>query len=247
MWSALSRKLPSAFCSRCPAPRSGAGAIQLGGQVAGLEVVVRQEVASAAVEGVGAALGDEVERDAAGRQLHVVAARRVLDLLEGVVVEVGGRGAGRGHVGHGHAVDRPLRVRVVRALGHEAGLLAAFVAGDVDAVEDHAGHGAQHGPWVTRLRHLVQLVGADVGGGAGLLGVDDRGLGRDCHRLLDGRDLERERQVDVDAGLHADLARHRAEAGEAHVELVGAGEEVQEAEVTLATGIGGPGAGVFPG
>ena len=52
--------------------------------------------------------------------------------------------AARRRVGDDHAVERPHRVGRRGALADEDRLLAALVAGDVDAVDDDAGHGLQH-------------------------------------------------------------------------------------------------------
>ena len=50
----------------------------------------------------------------------------------------------------------PSRFHIVsvreRALADEARLLAALVAADVDAVDNHAGHGLEHRPRIVRLR-----------------------------------------------------------------------------------------------
>ena len=80
---------------------------QLVRHVRRLELLTRVVAARRATELIGAALDDEVEPDAAGGLLDVVAAGRDLDFVERVVVEVGRRGAGGGHVGDRHAVHRP--------------------------------------------------------------------------------------------------------------------------------------------
>ena len=105
LWSAVSGVTPRAA--------------QLVGQVGRFEPVAGEVAARRAAQLVGAALDDEVEADAAGGLLDVVAAGRDLDFFERVVVEVGRRRTGGGHVGDRHAVHRPHGVALAAALGDE--------------------------------------------------------------------------------------------------------------------------------
>jgi hypothetical protein len=71
--------------------RGAEGRLVLVGDVPEGHVVVGEEVPGAAVEGVRAALGDEVDAEAAGLHRHVGVFGRHVDLVEGPEVEVGGR------------------------------------------------------------------------------------------------------------------------------------------------------------
>ena len=75
-----------------------------------LELVVGVVDAAGAVEPVGAALGHQVDADAAGLLRDVHAAGVDRHFLERVEVVVGRRRAGRVHVGDVDAVERPLVV-----------------------------------------------------------------------------------------------------------------------------------------
>ena len=128
---------------------------------------------------------------AAGRDLH---------LLEGVEVEVGGRGAEGRHVGDDHAVHRPDGLVAAGAGADVGGLLAALVAADVDAVGEHARGGLQDGPGVARGRDLLELGLADRGAGGDPALVEQRALRRDGDDVLDGG-----RQLHLDLGVAADV------------------------------------------
>ena len=166
----------------------GLEGLDLSGRVVRLQLVVREEPTGRAVEGVGAALGHEVDPDAARGHLQVAAAGGDVDLLEGIEVVVGRRGAVGVDVGDHDAVQVPLRVAGQRALAHEPGLLAALVARDVDAVHEDAGDGLEHRPRIARLRDLGQLFLGQRGRGAHALGVDHRRLRGDRHFLALARD-----------------------------------------------------------
>ena len=142
---------------------------ELGRDVRGLHAVVAEVAAERAVEQIRPALHDEVHPEAAGRLRDVLAGRRDLDFLEVVEVEVGRRRAGERHVGDDDAVERPDGVLRPRALHREVRLLAGFVAADVDAVHEHAGHRTHERERIAAGRDLRQLVGGDVRGRPGLL------------------------------------------------------------------------------
>jgi hypothetical protein len=108
-------------------------------------VVVEREL-RVALELIRAAAGDEVDAEAAGLHLQIVAAGVDRDLVEGIEVEIHRRGAAGGRIGDDDAVEVPHRVGGERALADERRLLARFVAADVDAIDGDAGHGLQHRP-----------------------------------------------------------------------------------------------------
>src|SRR6185295_17639616 len=84
-----------------------------------------------------------------------------------------------------------------------------------------------------------QLLLGEGGGGAHALRVHGGGLGGDGDGLLHRGQLQSEGDVRVLAGVHDDVTGHGGEAAEADRELVGAGVEVQEAEVALGAARGG--------
>ena len=92
--------------------RAGAGAarLQFRRDVVVFKLLVGPERAGIALETIGAALGHEVDADAAGLLRHVRAARGDLHFFEHVEVVVDRGRAGRGHVGDVDAVNRPLVV-----------------------------------------------------------------------------------------------------------------------------------------
>ena len=113
-------------------------------------------VAARAVESVGAALGHQVDADAAGLLRDVHAAGVDRHFLERVEVVVARRRAGRGHVGDVDAVERPLVVGRVGAARHVVGLLARHVAADVLAVHGDAGRLLEDDPRVARRRNALE-------------------------------------------------------------------------------------------
>ncbi|HET9706024.1 MAG TPA: hypothetical protein VFP85_18415 [Vicinamibacterales bacterium] len=146
-------------------------------------------------------------------------------------LKIGRRGAGRGHIGDLDAVHRPARVLRARALRREVRLLAGFVAADVDAVDQHARHAAHQRKRIARGRDLRQLVGGEVGGGTGHLGVDDRRLTSNRDRLGHRGQPQRHRQVGVTADRNHDaFVLDGGEAGELERHRVGARRLVEEAE-----------------
>jgi hypothetical protein len=210
------------------------------GHVAPFEAVVGEEALRLAAELVGAALHDEVEADAAGALLDVVAAGGDLDFLERVVVEVARRGADRRHVGDLDAIEIPGAVRGPRALADERGLLTRLVPRDVHAIHDDAGDGAQQRPRVAGVRDPLELGGREVRRRAHLLVVDDRRLARDGDRLLDGGDPQRHGQVDVLSDAQLDVVAYDGgESLERDGELVVAGRQVQEPELAGVIAHGG--------
>ena len=178
-----------------------------------LELLVGDVVARRTLEPVGAALGHEVDADAAGLLRHVDAAGVDRHLLERVEVVIAGRRAGGRHVGDVDAVERPLVVGRVAAARDVVGLLTRHVAADVLAVHRDAGRLLEDDPGVAGRRNaLQQLVGERLLG-AGFLGVDDRALTGDGDRFLHGRDAhlgvdlraeaDRDEDAFVDDGLEA--------------------------------------------
>ncbi len=173
-------------------------------------------------ERVAAALGDEVDADAAGLLRHVVAAGADLHLLQHVEVVVHGRRAGGGLVGDVDAVEEPLVVGRGRAARDVARLLARLAAAHVGAVHGDARRALEHDPGVTRRGHVLQLLLRVVALGAGLARVDERRLARDRHGLLERRDLEGRVGGGVAADAHRDaLDDHRPEAGQLELDRVG--------------------------
>ncbi len=134
------------------------------------------------MEGVGAALGDEVHSEAAGLHGEIAAAGGDVDLLEGVEVEVGRGRAGGGHVRDVEAVERPHLVAREGTLARDRGLLAVLVAGDVDAIDHGACNLVHDGPGIAGVRRVLQVLTAQNGAGAALLDVDDGGFGRRLRR-----------------------------------------------------------------
>src|SRR5439155_25724503 len=121
------------------------------------------------------------------------------------------------------------------ALPDEPGLLAAFVAADVDAVDDDAGNRLQHGPRILRLRRPFEFRGGERRRSAGLLDVDNRRSCRDEHRLRQRPDAQREGDIAVYAGVDDHVARLFLKAREIDGDRVRRGVEVQESE--LADGV----------
>ena len=203
--------------------RAGAGALraQFLGQVGRTEFLIGDVVARRATDRVAAALGHEVDADAAGLLRDVVAARADLQFLEHVEVVVHGRGAGGRLVGDVHAVERPLVVGGRGAARDVARLLARLAAAHVGAVHRDARRALEHDPRVARRRHVLQLLLREVGLGARLAGVDQRRFTRDRDALLERRDLQRRvgRRVAAGVDLHA-LDHHRAEAGQLEADRV---------------------------
>ena len=170
-----------------------------------------------------AALGHEVDADAAGLLRHVDAAGVDRHFLERVEVVVARRRAGGRHVGDVDAVERPLVVGRVAAARHVVGLLARHVAADVLAVHGDAGRLLEDDPRVARRRNaLQQLVGERLLR-AGVLGVDDRALAGDRDGLLHGRDaqLRVDLRAEADGDLDA-LVDDGLEAGQLELDRVGA-------------------------
>jgi hypothetical protein len=199
----------------------------------GLQAAVGIQIAGIAPPLVGAALGHLVDRHARGLHRDVGARHRELDLLEGPEVEVGGRAADRVHVGEDHAVHREGVVARARAQPQEVGLLAALVAADVDAVDQHAGRLTEQRPGVTGGRHLVELDRRDVGPLGDPPLVEERSLAGDRDDVLD-----RAAESDLDARLAADLdGQVRALDGGEPLQLgpqgVGPGVQVEKAELPL--------------
>ena len=214
-----------------------AGRAELVGHVVGLHRLVVEVAPQAALELVGAALDDEVQTHAAGRLLDILAGRRDLDLFEVVIVEIGRRRPGRGHVGDDDAVERPDGVLRTRALRRKVRLLSGLVAADVHAVDEDAGHRPHQRERIARGRDLGQLVRREVGGRAGRSRVDHRRLAGHRDRFRDRRHFERERQFD--GATHGDnhvVAHHGGESLELGGDLVGAGRQIEEA--VSAAGVG---------
>jgi len=138
-----------------------------------------------------------------------------------------------GHVGDDQAVHVPDLVVAGRALASHGGLLAVLAARDIDAVDDHAGHRRHHAPGVARVGHHVELFVGHRGGGAALLGVDERRLAHDLDGLLERRDLQGHGDLDVLTGRDPDIARQLAETAERDRQGVVATVEVDETERTL--------------
>ncbi len=214
---------------------------RVGGQVALVEAGVRLraagslQVAGRAAVLVGAALGHQVEHDAAGGDGGVRAAGRDLHLLEGAEVEVRRGGAGRCHVGDHHAVHRPDRVELERAGAGVGRLLAALVAADVDAVDEHARSRLQDRPGVARGRNPRQVILTDVGAGVELSLVEQR-VADDEHLFRERRDHDH-----VDVGVVADADHEarifaRREALQLCLQVVDRGSEIQEPELALGIG-----------
>ena len=196
------------------------------GDVLRFEAVVGVVEAGRALEPVGAALGDDVDPDAAGLLRHVDAAGVDRDLLERIEIEIVGRRAGGGHVGDVDAVERELRVVGHRAARHEVGLLPRHVAADVFAIHGDPGRLLQDDPWIACRRNaLQQIVGKGLPGSGGLR-VDNRTLSAHGDRFLHGR----YGQLCVDLGAEPDghshvLGDHGLEAGEREVHGVGTDAE----------------------
>ena len=144
------------------------------GDVVRLELVAAEVRPRGGVERVRAALGDEIQANSAGHHREIVAAGVDLDLIEGVEVVVRGRAAATSGVGDDDTVVGVDGVSVGRALGREHGLLPSFVAGDGDPVDQDAGDGLEHGPGVSGLGGLRELIVGQRGGGSHSLDVDDR-------------------------------------------------------------------------
>ncbi len=215
-----------------------AGGLQLVGHVGRFHLVVVEVAAQAPMKLVGAALDDEVQSHAAGAGLDVVARGGDLDLVEVVVVEIRGRSAGSGHVSHLDAIERPRRVLRPRSLRLEVRLLAGFVAADVDAIDEHARHAAHQRERIARRRDLLQLVGREVRRRAGRLRVHDRRLARDGDRFFHRRHFHRNGwQLGRGANANFDvLAYGGREALHGDRDLVGAGGEIQKAELACIVG-----------
>jgi hypothetical protein len=123
-------------------------------------------------------------------------------------------------------------------------LLAGLVAADVDAVDEHAWHAAHQRERIARSRDLLQLVRREVGRCPRCLAVDDGRLSRHRHGFLDGGDLHGDRRhFDVRADAHLDLLPDRGrESRQREREPVGAGRQIQEAELAGRIRRGGLGA-----
>jgi hypothetical protein len=183
---------------------------------------------------VGAAAGDHVEHDAAGRDGGVVAAGAHLDLLERVEIEVARRRADRGHVRDHHAVQRPDRLAARRARTDEADLVPAQVAAHVDPLHQHARRGLEDGPRIADRRHVLQL-GAGDRGAAGEAALVQEGslLAGDRESLLDrGRKRDHDFQVAPDADEQA-LVLDRRMAVEMGIQVILAGRQAREPEPAL--------------
>ena len=199
----------------------------------GLQVAGGVQVAGVAPPLVGAALGDLVDRHPRGLHGDVGARHRELDLLEGAEVEVGGRAAHRVHVGEDDAVHGEGVVAPVGAHADEVRLLAALVAADVDAVDQHAGRLAEQRPGIARRGHLVELDGRDVGPLVDPPLVEQRSLAGDGDDVLD-----RAVQGDLDVGLAAQPDRQartldRGETLQLGLEGVEPRVQVEEPELPL--------------
>ena len=215
----------------------GAGLAEVG--AADVEVplgaLVVDVVAAGAAPLFGTLFGHHVEDHAAGGDRGVAAAGRHLHLLEGVEIVIGRRGAGGGHVGDHHAVDRPDGLIAAGAGAHVLRLLAALVAADVDAVGEHAGGRRQHRPGVAHRGGLLQVGQGHGGIPARLARVEQRRSVADDGDLF--RDLEREvdlgRAADVDLDV---LVLGGSEALELALDRIETRREAQEVELPLGVG-----------
>src|SRR5207302_6916515 len=134
---------------------AGAGALRAKrvGDVVRFLLLIGDVEARRSLEAIAAALGHEVDADAAGLLRHVDAAGGDRHFLERVEVVVAGRRAGRGHVGDVDAVERPFVVGRVAAARYVIGLLARHVAADVLAVHRDAGRLLKDDPRVAGRRN----------------------------------------------------------------------------------------------
>ena len=188
------------------------------------------------MELIGAAAGHEIDPDAAGLLLDVLTGGRDLNLLEVVEVEVGRRGAGSGHIGNDHAVERPDRVLRPRALRDDGGRLTGFIAADVDAIEQHAGDRTHQRERIARRRDLRELIARERRRRAGRRAVENRSGRRDGYRLDERCYAELHRRVDTAADGDDDVAHSRSKARERHGDLVRTWLQTQEAEGTVEFG-----------
>ena len=136
------------FPIRVAGHRDAAVRLERIGNVVRLELVAAQVTARRRVEGVGAALGDEVQADAPGHHREIVAAGVNLDLVEGIEVVVARRATAARGVSDDDTVVGVDVVGGGSALAGEDRLLSCFVARDADAVNEDTRHRLQDGPGV---------------------------------------------------------------------------------------------------
>ena len=172
------------------------GGEELRRHVAGLHAVVLVRGHRRALEHVAAALGHEVDGQAARLHGDVAAAVADLNLLERIEVEVGRRGV-RGEVRDRPAFEVPLDVGR-RAARVQADLLARGRSADVQAGANARRH-ADDLPGVAGGGDLLEHVSREDRPGRRFLQVDDRRRARDGHFFRERAEL----QLGVDAGVEA--------------------------------------------
>ena len=223
---------------RLVGPQQSRVAVQGAWQIGRFQAVVVEGELGAPLERVGAATRHEIDADAAGLDLQVVAAGVDCHLVEGIEIEVRRGRPARRRVGDGDAIEVPHRVGKQRALTDESRLLSRFVAADIHAIDDNARHGFQQRPGILRLRRALQLVLRERRNRPDLLEVHHGRFGGHHDRLF--HRLHRHRKVDgrADAGRDDDLAFHLVEAGETRRQFVRACVKIQESKLALTIGHG---------